>query len=105
MDRKDATTPPLKGYSRPSLGGSIWREEPFLTEGYCCRLLADIAFVLVGLSVMLVKVAAPARAMERTLPGKIPRMNVAETVSSSAMVSEPFNRGTNCTGASSAGLP
>jgi hypothetical protein len=40
-------------------------------------LLADIAFELFGFSAMLTKVAAPAWAMERILPGKMPRMKVA----------------------------
>ena len=81
------------------------RSDELLPLRYCCRVLADIASGLVALPVALKRVAAPAWAMDKILPGKMPRIRVAETVSSRAMVSELFSRGTNCTGASSAGLP
>src|ERR1700733_1889635 len=89
-------------YAQANMGHPSSFLQALLRAAY---LLADIAFGLVGLWVMLVKVAAPARAMERIRPGKMPRIKVADTVSNKAMVSEPFSRGTNCTGASSAGLP
>ena len=50
------------------------------------------------------RVAAPAWAIERIRPGKMPRMKVAATVRSRARVREAFGRGTSCTGESSAGL-
>ena len=50
------------------------------------------------------KVAAPAWAIDKSLPGKIPRISVADTVSNRAIAREVCNFGMDNTGASSRGL-